>query len=182
MDGVSGCDRQAVGVRTLRNYSHNPGAQAKKATYVVGHGDTLTNIAKQFHTSVGAIVATNQIEDPDALTEGQQLTMPPPSAVRIEAKLVDEGGDAAIGLTLVGAEPWRNYLQLDLRHHPARRQHVHRITALDVDLRRRHDDLHGHARDRQLLRHRHQRARAHAETAFHLDPTRLNRPGTADEP
>ncbi len=78
---------------------------APPATYVVGPGDTLTNIARQFHTSVGAIVATNQLEDPDALTEGQQLTMPPPSAVRIEAKLVDDGGEAAIGLTLVGADP-----------------------------------------------------------------------------
>jgi LysM repeat protein len=73
------------------------------ATYVVQRGDTLTRIAKQFHTSVGAIVATNQLRDPDDLTEGQQLTMPPPSAVRIEAKMAD-GGDG-VGLTLVGAEP-----------------------------------------------------------------------------
>jgi len=78
---------------------------AAPATYLVQRGDTLTNIAKQFHTSVGAIVATNRLENPDALTEGQQLTMPPSSAVRIDAELVDGGGDTAIGLTLVGAEP-----------------------------------------------------------------------------
>jgi LysM repeat protein len=78
---------------------------APPATYVVQRGDTLTDIAKQFHTSVGAIVATNQLEDPDALTEGQQVTLPPPSAVRIDAELVDGGSDTAIGLTLVGAEP-----------------------------------------------------------------------------
>jgi LysM repeat protein len=75
------------------------------ATYVVQRGDTLTEIAKQFHTSVGAIVSTNQLDDPDDLTEGQQLTMPPASAVRIDAKMVDDGSGAAVGLTLVGAEP-----------------------------------------------------------------------------
>jgi LysM repeat protein len=75
------------------------------ATYVVQRGDTLTEIAKQFHTSVNAIVSTNQLDDPDDLTEGQQLTMPPPSAVRIDAKMVDDGSGAAVALTLVGAEP-----------------------------------------------------------------------------
>jgi LysM repeat protein len=82
-----------------------PTSTAPPATYVVQRGDTLTDIAKQFHTSVGAIVATNQLENPDGLTEGQPLTLPPPSAVRIDAELVDDGADAAVGLTLVGAEP-----------------------------------------------------------------------------
>src|SRR5215203_2137077 len=57
------------------------------ATYRVAPGDTLTEIAKQFHTSVVAIVATNRLEDPDHLTEGQELVMPPASAVRIDAAL-----------------------------------------------------------------------------------------------
>jgi LysM repeat protein len=74
-------------------------------TYVVQRGDTLTKIAKQYHTSVGAIVSTNQLRDPDNLTEGQQLTMPPPSATRIEAKMVDDADGASVGLTLVGAQP-----------------------------------------------------------------------------
>jgi LysM repeat protein len=78
---------------------------APPATYVVQRGDTLTEIAKQFHTSVGAIVSTNTVENPDDLTEGQRLTMPPSSAVRIDAEMVDEGGDRGVGLTLLGAEP-----------------------------------------------------------------------------
>jgi LysM repeat protein len=78
---------------------------APAATYVVRRGDTLTEIAKQFHTSVGAIVSSNQLANPDALTEGQQLTLPPASAVRIDAKMVDDGTGAAVALTLVGAEP-----------------------------------------------------------------------------
>ena len=94
--------------------------------------------------------------------------MPPPSAVRIEAELVDEGGDAAVGLTLVGAEPSELVTFVD---HPARRQHVHRITALDVDLRRRHDDLHGR-RSRPAATPSPPPASSgtNAETTFHLDP------------
>jgi LysM repeat protein len=78
---------------------------AAPVTYTVMQGDTLTDIAKQFHTSVSAVVATNRLTDPDHLTEGQELVMPPPSAVRIDAELVDKGAAPAIGLTLVGAEP-----------------------------------------------------------------------------
>ena len=81
---------------------HDHGAPA---TYVVQRGDTLTEIAKQFRTSVAAIVSTNELERPDDLTEGQQLTMPPPSAVRIDAEMVDEGSGPAVALTLVGAAP-----------------------------------------------------------------------------
>jgi LysM repeat protein len=78
---------------------------AAPATYVVQRGDTLTEIARRFHTSVGAVVATNRLDDADDLTEGQQLTMPPPSATRIDAKLADDVDGAAVELTLVGAEP-----------------------------------------------------------------------------
>ena len=158
---------------------------AAPATYLVQRGDTLTNIAKQFHTSVGAIVATNHLENPDALTEGQQLTMPPPSAVRIDAELVDGGGDTA-HRTDPGRR--RTFGARDVRRDPARRQHVHRVTALDVDLRRRHDDLQGDARHRQLLRHRHRRAAARPQrppsTSSHpTDPTDpTDPPGIADEP
>jgi LysM repeat protein len=74
-------------------------------TYVVRRGDTLTVIAKQFRTSVGAIVSRNQLRDPDDLVEGQQLTMPPASATRIEAKMADDASGGAVGLTLVGAQP-----------------------------------------------------------------------------
>jgi LysM repeat protein len=75
---------------------------AAPTTYRVGRGDTLTQIAKQFHTSVGAIVATNQLEDPDSLVEGQQLVMPSPFAVRVDAALDTDG---SVKLALVGAQP-----------------------------------------------------------------------------
>jgi LysM repeat protein len=78
---------------------------APPATYRVQRGDTLTEIAKQFHTSVAAIVAANQLSDADALTEGQELTLPPPSAVRIDAELVGGRTDSGFDLTLVGATP-----------------------------------------------------------------------------
>jgi LysM repeat protein len=80
-----------------------PTTNAAPTTYTVTRGDTLTEIAEQFHTSVGAIVAANRLEDPDNLVEGQQLVMPSPFAVRIDAAMADDGG---IGLTLVGAQPF----------------------------------------------------------------------------
>jgi LysM repeat protein len=73
-------------------------------TYRVEPGDTLTLIARRFRTSVGAIVATNQLADADELREGQELVMPPPSAVRIEVALVNEGRNDTVALTLFGAE------------------------------------------------------------------------------
>lgn len=75
------------------------------ATYRVQRGDTLTQIARRFHTSVSGIVAANELADPDNLTEGQDLVMPPPSAVRIEAQLAEGGTDSGFDLTLVGAAP-----------------------------------------------------------------------------
>jgi LysM repeat protein len=74
-------------------------------SYRVQRGDTLTEIAKQFHTSVAGIVAANQLSNPDDLTEGQDLVMPPPTAVRIEAELVGGSTDSGFDLTLVGASP-----------------------------------------------------------------------------
>jgi LysM repeat protein len=74
-------------------------------TYRVQRGDTLTTIARHFRTSVSGIVAANQLTDPDNLTEGQDLVMPPPSDVRIEAQLAEGGTRAGFDLTLVGAAP-----------------------------------------------------------------------------
>jgi LysM repeat protein len=78
---------------------------APPVTYTVSRGDTLTKIARQFHTSVPAIVQENHLTDPDHLSEGQKLLMPPPSAVRIDAKLLDGNTGSGFGLTLVGAQP-----------------------------------------------------------------------------
>lgn len=60
------------------------GGQAEEATavpaqiYVVQAGDTLNSIARQFNTTVEAIVTTNDIQNPDALLAGTTLTIPQP--------------------------------------------------------------------------------------------------------
>jgi nucleoid-associated protein YgaU len=57
------------------------GEQAEQATaqiYVVQSGDTLNSIARQFNTTVEAIVAANNIQDPDNLLVGTPLTIPQP--------------------------------------------------------------------------------------------------------
>ena len=44
--------------------------------YTVQPGDTLRTIAEQFGVSVGALLAANQLADPDALAVGQVLAIP----------------------------------------------------------------------------------------------------------
>lgn len=45
-------------------------------TYVVEAGDNLTQIARRFDTTVDALVEANDIEDPDLIHPGQELTIP----------------------------------------------------------------------------------------------------------
>lgn len=45
-------------------------------SYVVQEGDTLAEIAQQFGSSVAAIQAANDIEDPDEIVVGQTLVIP----------------------------------------------------------------------------------------------------------
>jgi lipoprotein NlpD len=47
--------------------------------YTIQKGDTLSKIAKQFGTSVAAIVTLNNLENPDKIAEGQRLKIPPPT-------------------------------------------------------------------------------------------------------
>jgi hypothetical protein len=47
--------------------------------YVVQTGDTLNSIARQFNTTVEAIIAANNIQNPDALQVGTTLIIPQPS-------------------------------------------------------------------------------------------------------
>lgn len=44
--------------------------------YIVGAGDTLSGLAARFGTSVAALVAANQLTDPDRITAGQSLLIP----------------------------------------------------------------------------------------------------------
>jgi LysM repeat protein len=45
--------------------------------YIVQSGDSLTKIAKMFGVSVAALVAANNIQNADKITEGQRLKIPP---------------------------------------------------------------------------------------------------------
>jgi LysM repeat protein len=47
--------------------------------YIVQAGDSLSKIAKMFGVSVAALVAANNIQNPDKITEGQRLKIPPPT-------------------------------------------------------------------------------------------------------
>jgi LysM repeat protein len=46
--------------------------------YIVQAGDSLTKIAKKFGVTVAALVAANNIQDADKITEGERLKIPPP--------------------------------------------------------------------------------------------------------
>ena len=55
-------------------------AACSPADYLVEAGDTLSQIALEFDVSVDAIVEASDLDDPDVLVVGQQLTVPCPVA------------------------------------------------------------------------------------------------------
>jgi LysM repeat protein len=59
----------------------------EQQTYTVQEGDTLSTIAQEHGTTVEAIVAANEIEDPNRIQLGQELVIPPaaPEATATEA-------------------------------------------------------------------------------------------------
>jgi lipoprotein NlpD len=52
-------------------------------TYRVKRGDTLTTIAHHFHVAISAIASANHVANPDRLTEGQALRIPPAPPVKL---------------------------------------------------------------------------------------------------
>lgn len=54
------------------------GAHASGYTHTVAKGDTLSSIARRYHSSVSAICAANGITNPDTLKLGSMLTIPAP--------------------------------------------------------------------------------------------------------
>lgn len=73
--------------------------------YTVKPGDTLTSIAKQFGVATRVIVEANQIADPDHLTEGQVLLIPPVTPVRLVVKPTKAPVGGSVELKLRGAQP-----------------------------------------------------------------------------
>jgi spore germination protein YaaH len=100
-DGATTSAPTATSVTTATTTTTTP----PPPTYQVKRGDTLTTIAKQFHVSVAKIVALNQIANPDRLTEGQTLTIPPiPPVVFLVTPDTGPQGQA-FQLDLTGAKP-----------------------------------------------------------------------------
>lgn len=55
----------------------SPSPSPEDETYAVESGDTLSEIAQRFDTTVEAIVEANDLDDPDTLSIGDELTIPP---------------------------------------------------------------------------------------------------------
>ena len=73
--------------------------------YRVQPGDTLTSIARRFGVSTGIIVLTNRLANPDRLTVGQTLTIPPVSPVRFVITPASVAPGETVRLVLTGATP-----------------------------------------------------------------------------
>jgi LysM repeat protein len=53
---------------------------APPVTYALKNGESLSEIAKRFNVSVAAIIAANKITNPDAVSSGTVLVIPPAGA------------------------------------------------------------------------------------------------------
>lgn len=50
-------------------------------SYIVEEGDTLFSIAQQFDVTMDALIAANELEDPNTIGAGTELTIPDPEAL-----------------------------------------------------------------------------------------------------
>ena len=56
----------------------SPSPSPANETYSVVSGDTLSEIAQRFDTTVDAIMQANDLDNPDVLGIGDELIIPPP--------------------------------------------------------------------------------------------------------
>jgi LasA protease len=56
-----------------------PTPRSETVTYVVQQGDSLRRIAQQYQVSISQIVTFNEISNPDLISVGQELLIPPPA-------------------------------------------------------------------------------------------------------
>lgn len=55
----------------------SPSPSPEGETYTVESGDTLSEIARRFDTTVEEIMEVNDLDDPDVLSIGDELIIPP---------------------------------------------------------------------------------------------------------
>jgi lipoprotein NlpD len=73
--------------------------------YRIKRGDTLTRLAKQFHVSISDIEAKNHLANPDRLTEGQDLVIPPAPPLKLTVMPGQGSPGQAFQFRLTGAVP-----------------------------------------------------------------------------
>ena len=56
----------------------SPSPSPEEQIYTVESGDTLSDVAQRFDTTVEAIMEANDRDDPDVLSIGDELIIPPP--------------------------------------------------------------------------------------------------------
>jgi LysM repeat protein len=74
-------------------------------TYQVKRGDRLATIANRFRVSIAAIVFVNHVADPNRLTEGQVLLIPPTPPLMLVVTPSEGQPGRAFQLNLTGANP-----------------------------------------------------------------------------
>jgi LysM repeat protein len=73
--------------------------------YRVKPGDTLTRIANHFHVPISVIVTRNHITNPNRLSQGQTLVIPPAPPLKLTITPPKGQAGAAFQLALTGAAP-----------------------------------------------------------------------------
>jgi LysM repeat protein len=76
--------------------------------YVVARGDTLTSIARHFEVSATAIMSANQLLDPDRLSIGQRIMIPPRPPITLVLTPTSVAGGEPIEIRLTGAQAGEN--------------------------------------------------------------------------
>ncbi|HEY8216911.1 MAG TPA: LysM peptidoglycan-binding domain-containing protein [Acidimicrobiia bacterium] len=78
---------------------------APPTAYVVMKGDTLTSIGQKFGVTTKAILAINQISNPDSLTEGEKLKIPAKPPLQLVVSPHNTVLGVSVSLKLTGAKP-----------------------------------------------------------------------------
>ncbi len=74
-------------------------------TYRVKRGDSLSKIANHFRVSIAAVVSRNHIANPDRLSEGQTLLIPPAQPLKLIVTPPEGQAGQTFQLKLTGAVP-----------------------------------------------------------------------------